>query len=328
MKTTPSYPLEFYAAWFGDHCDRLRSASGGVMPLLGRRIIGQGGVVYGTRWSEGFKAVVAKASSMEELEAFKGSKYVQSTTSPEVYADVVTEVKSGRPVLFSGLPCQIAGLMAKFDRKYENLITVDLICHGVPPQSAFESELGRFRHLLKKHRIDNITFRGNDSHDYNLAFWSGEKCVRSIKGYAQPYFAAYLLGINLKDACYKCPFSRPVRIGDITVGDYIGRGEKNVSCVSLNTPAGRSFFTDVVSDNPKLHVEKRDYNERLRYGLSLVEPVQPGRLHERYVALSGHMSPASSARISLFFHLLRYRSSLLIVAVKRSLGIKGSVFKR
>lgn len=110
---------------------RLRSSSGGVFYILAEKIIREGGVVFGARFDETWQVLIDYADSMKGLQAFMGAKYVQARMA-NAYKDVKRFLTSGRMVLFTGTPCQIAGLHRFLRKSYDNLLTVDIICHGTP----------------------------------------------------------------------------------------------------------------------------------------------------------------------------------------------------
>ena len=133
----PREPLAVYAAVNKDDAVRERSSSGGVFWELGKMVIEEGGVVCGAGWSEDLRVIHKVVDDLEGLKDLQGSKYVQSEIG-ETYKLVQTHLISGRQVLFSGTPCQVAGLRSFLGKEYDNLICVDLICHAVPSPSVFK----------------------------------------------------------------------------------------------------------------------------------------------------------------------------------------------
>ena len=127
-----------YAARTKDDALRLASSSGGIFTELARPILAKGGVVFGCVWEKpALVAIHAKAETEDELAAMRGSKYVQSDLR-DTYREAKAELQKGREVLFSGTPCQIAGLNKYLGKSYDNLLTVEIICHGVPSPAVFE----------------------------------------------------------------------------------------------------------------------------------------------------------------------------------------------
>ena len=139
------------------------------------------------------------------------------------------------------------------------------------------------KHISSEKRLSNITnvrFRGNDSKNFCFSLWNNDRCVYNKRGYTSYYLAGFLLGVTLRECCYSCPYARPERVSDITIGDFIGLGwhipfkysTVNVSSVLINTKKGETFYKQVSNYSPKLQNIERDYKERLEYKPSLVEP--------------------------------------------------------
>ena len=127
----PRKPLKVYAAYNKDEKIRRESSSGGVFTAIAEQVIDEGGIVFGACFDENWEVKHDYTETKEGLKAFRGSKYVQSRIKDN-YQKAEHYLKEGRKVLFSGTPCQIAGLKKYLCKEYENLLTVDFICHGVP----------------------------------------------------------------------------------------------------------------------------------------------------------------------------------------------------
>lgn len=298
IKTCPNnidlqfnYPLQCYASWITDKKKRKICASGGIGTSMSEYMISQGGVVFGSRYDENLHPIITYTDCLEDLEYFKGSRYVQSLIGNKTFKQVKDFLRTGRNVLFIGTPCQVAGLKTFLRKEYDNLITVDLICHGVCPTKYFNEEIS---FLSKKHKlkgISDIRFRGNDGNDYRLTLWNKEKkrlfpknnYFEKIFRYSdleQYYISGFLLGVSLRENCYTCDYARPERISDITIGDFIGLGKvipfdyskTNVSSVLINTEKGKEFYERVSNNIHGLKNIERNYDERLEYEPSLKYP--------------------------------------------------------
>lgn len=282
-------PLSCYASWITDTQKRKICASGGIGTVLSEFAIKQkGGVVFGSRYDEQFTPIITYTEALEELEYFKGSRYVQSVVGNDTLIEVRDFLKSGRFVLFIGTPCQIAGLKSFLRKDYDNLVTVDLICHGVCPTEYFKEEVAYICGRKKIKKLTDVRFRGNDRKNYCLSFWTGKsRCVYNKPAYTQYYFAGFLLGVSLRENCYQCRYARPERISDITIGDFIGLGKeipfnyskRNVSSVTLNTSKGEAFYQEVSRHTDILMNVQREYAERLKYKPSLIEPFHKHKLN-------------------------------------------------
>ena len=231
------YPTACYASWITDKEKRRICASGGIGTTMSEYVIRNGGVVFGSRYNESLVPIMTFTERLEELEHFKGSRYVQSLVGSDTFLQVKKFLINNRQVLFIGTPCQIAGLKSFLKKDYQNLITVDLICHGVCPTKYFTEEVD---YLAKKYKLENIAdarFRGNDGNNYRLTLWNKarrklfpennyrEKLLR-LSVSQQFYIWGFLLGVTLRENCYSCKYARPERISDITIGDFIGLGKQ------------------------------------------------------------------------------------------------------
>lgn len=272
-------PKKCYAAYSVDAEKRRFSASGGIATVLAEQIITEGGVFYGAKYTDKFEVIFEETQEKNELEEFKGSKYVHSHVK-----DSLTKIKqrldAGLKVLFIALPCQIAGLKFFLAKEYENLVTIDLICHGVSPSEYLSSEISC---ISRKNRakVASCMFRNNAGSNYCFVLVNSNKAIVYRKpAYVNPYFRAFLQAISLRENCYTCDYARKERVSDITIGDFIGLGRDvpfdgnahNASVVIINTEKGERFYSRCVENNKTLVSLERDYNEAVKYGPSLNAP--------------------------------------------------------
>lgn len=284
-------PQICYASWIKDRDKRRICASGGIGTIMSEYVINNNGIVFGSCYNEKMIPVMTYAQTLDELEKFKGSRYVQSIVGDNTLKQVKYFIKTGCLVLFIGTPCQIAGLKTYLRKDYENLITVDLICHGVSPTKYLQEEVSYLSQKYKLLDITDIRFRGNDGNNYGLTLWNKDKQkifpktntfkrIFHLNNLQQYYILGFLKGISLRENCYTCKYARPERISDITIGDFIGLGNvssfnystKNVSSVLINTKKGNIFYNQVSSNISDLKNVERNYKERLEYGPSLKYP--------------------------------------------------------
>ncbi len=254
------------------------------------------GGVFGSRYSNDFTPVMSYSETVNELEHYKGSRYVQSIVGKDSFIQAKRFLQQGRTVLYIGTPCQIAGLRGFLHKDYENLYTVDLICHGVCPTRYFKEEVAEIKRQKGIKELSDIRFRGNDGNNFCLTFWSNKRSSNSAKriykgrGYEQYYLAGFLMGVSLRENCYDCDYARPERISDITIGDFIGLGKEtpfkypaqNVSSVTLNTEKGKAFYNQVLKAFAELISIERKYEERLKYKHSLVIPFPRHKLNKEF----------------------------------------------
>lgn len=200
---------------------RRKSSSGGVFGALAEHIFKRGGIVFGARFNSDWEVVHSTAESIEELAPMRGSKYVQSRIG-ETYARAKRELESGREVLFSGTPCQIAGLKYFLRHKdYPKLTLVDIICHGVTPPVLWKHYIG-YRGL--GHSIADVKFRDKQFGWETPLF----KIIFKDRGQYSTDFGRDLfgqgfgLGLTLRPSCSECRFKGVVRFGDLTLADFWG----------------------------------------------------------------------------------------------------------
>ena len=289
------YPATCYASWITDSKKRRICASGGIGTIMSEyTIYHKHGMVYGTQYDKDMEPHTVGGNTVVDIEKFKGSKYVQSIVG-DAYIKIWKNLQSGVFVLYIGTPCQIAGLKNFLKRDYENLVTVDLICHGVCPTTYFNQEIAYLKQKNGIKSLTDIRFRGNDKSNFCLSLWDKQKLLFEKNSYCDFYLGAFLWGVSLRENCYSCNYARPERISDITIGDFIGLGQKipfsysvkNVSSVFINTKRGETFYKEVSDTMPDLVNVERDFRERLEYAPSLKEPfkrdVQNAEFREKYI---------------------------------------------
>jgi NAD-dependent dihydropyrimidine dehydrogenase PreA subunit len=259
-------PLAVYAAKHKDEQIRMASSSGGAFTAIAESVIDEGGVVFGAKFNQDCDVVHSYTETKEGLGAFRGSKYVQSRIG-ESYKEAEGFLKAGRKVLFSGTPCQIAGLKRFLRKEYDNLLTVDFICHGVPSPGVWREYLkeetarqcGEKNSVLQRpiHErnalIEGISFRdkrlGWKKFSFALALsttnGSGAKNTVLL---SEPlnkniFLRGFLADLYLRPSCHACPSKSFKSRSDITIGDFWGvqnvmpeiDDDKGVSVVMVNS---------------------------------------------------------------------------------------------
>lgn len=230
------------------------SSSGGAFAVLAETVLKKGGYVCGAAYGQEEPSVVEHIliHRREELPLLQGSKYVQSNAWV-VFSDIADLLKQGETVLFSGTPCQVAGLKSYLGRTYDNLLTVEVICHGVPSQRMFRDYLqNAFGGAVRRFTFRDKKFGWGYAATVQMA--SG-KCV-SVHRKASSFYDGFIRGYLLRKSCYVCTFAAAERCADITVGDYWGvfqahgdtlrkerkKWESGVSACIVNTEAGKNLF--------------------------------------------------------------------------------------
>jgi len=228
-----------------------KSASGGAFAGLALWAIKNGWIVYGVAFDENLVAHHVKATTVNELDAILSSKYVQS--DPEhTYSEVRELLKEGHHVLYSGTPCQIAGLRSFIGKENPNLLLVDIVCHGVPSPLLFAKQIELLSIRHKKEKIKEYDFRDKRG-GWGLGY--KYKYKRRYKyGNCQDdaYYMYFLNGHTYRESCYDCRYCQTKRVGDITLADYWGvekfhpefYSTKGVSLVLINTEAGEKAWNN------------------------------------------------------------------------------------
>lgn len=238
-----------YAVQHRDDAILRESSSGGVFRMLADEVLGAGGCVAGCKWDEGNRPVLAIAERQEELRSMQGSKYLSSDTGG-IYAQVKQLLENGRTVLFTGAPCQCAGLLNYLKKPYDNLITADFLCHGMPSQQIFDAYVSALENRYGA-KVYDFRFRDKEARGWGMAFSfryrrnGKEKKVCSV-GWTDPYQYGFIHGYFNRYSCYACPFRGNQRFTDLTFCDYWGveryhpmlHREKGVSAVSVNSEKG------------------------------------------------------------------------------------------
>ncbi|MCI8624511.1 MAG: 4Fe-4S dicluster domain-containing protein, partial [Provencibacterium sp.] len=229
---------------------RLVSSSGGAFSLLAQEIIRQGGAVCGAAFDEKFLVRHVFAEDEAGLAAMRGSKYLQSDVG-DTYAQTKTLLEKGRSVLYSGCPCQIAGLYRFLNEDYERLYTVDLLCLGVPSPRFFKEYLAL---EFPPNAVEEVSFR-NKAHGQgwtsdSLMIRTGDGGEHSYNASTSSYEACFQHGVFLRESCYRCPYNTKDRAGDLSLGDFWGieaydpslNDNRGTSMVLVNTQRGRELF--------------------------------------------------------------------------------------
>ena len=278
---------ETYAAAAQD-ADLQQSASGGLFASLAQAVLAQGGVVVGCAMEQEEGQLIARhvmVTAPQDLPRLKGSKYVQSEIGT-IYRDVQEQLNAGKTVLFSGTPCQAAGLRGFLRKAYDNLFVVDIVCHGVPSLQFFRDYL---RLTEEKYGGRIVDFRFRDK----SAGWKLHGCmsIETADGHAKSvcfepeessYYQMFLNSYTYRENCYSCPYAGENRPGDVTIGDYwcidlvhpevlAQQGgkfdeQRGVSCLIVNNARGRELlarFGQGIAREPSSYEQAAKYNAQL-----------------------------------------------------------------
>ena len=198
---------------------RSKSSSGGIFTLIASKILEKNGVVFGASFNNKFMVEHIYVEKEEELYKIRGSKYLQSIIG-DSYKQAKKFLEEGRYVLFTGTPCQIEGLLSYLNKDYENLITQDIICHGVPSPKVWNKYL-EYREKEDGEIPLEINFRSKENgwKNYNLKFrYNGHEYKNNQN--TDKYMQAFLKNVSLRESCYNCSFKKINRLSDITLADF------------------------------------------------------------------------------------------------------------
>lgn len=319
-------PVEFnkvivcFAAVRKNRNELKRCASGGIATLLMEQCFLNGFKVFGSRFDEKMQPRVMELLRREDIEHFKGSLYVQSFVG-NAFSMIKNYLNSNESVLFVGTPCQVAGLRSFLQKKYTRLVCCDLFCHGVSPYSYLEQELK----YLNKGKITNITFRGyHAKEDHWLTLWDGTDKVFKQAGIVNYYLKAFYDCVTLRDNCYMCRYATDVRIGDISLGDFLGlkqaAGDKFVTnCVTavlINTPNGEALFNEI---KKSVDYIERPCEEVVAGGPSLQHPSKRPKTRDRFEKYYSDLGYSKSVRKALFNRMIIANINRYLLFIARRL---------
>lgn len=260
------YPRSCFAMALPAENDLALSASGGAATALMRQAVNENGVVYGCSGEDVYHVRHVRVDNLKDIEKLRGSKYVQSEIGL-IYKDVLSDLKSGKLVLFTGTPCQVAGLKTFLRRDYPNLVTADLVCHGVPSQKMLTENIGYYTDETDGKKI-KIAFRSKsvcrdtktklNSCRIEFGWYFQHQPYSSFarKFYDDSYMFAFLQCLTFRECCYTCRYATSARCSDITLADFWGLGDdaryekgRGVSLCLINTEKGLSFFGKIKDKN-------------------------------------------------------------------------------
>lgn len=249
-----------YAMMASDETRRI-SSSGGMFTVAAEYIMEQGGYVCGAAYNEDYTVEHIITNDRNELGRLRGSKYMQSYASG-VYPVIKKLLQNGKLVLFTGMPCQVAGLYSYLGREYDTLYTMDLLCHGITSSKVFEKY---HKDVLNGKELSRLEFKEKEPWGWhagvNAYFTDGTKYSKPLE--YDLYFVAYLKSIAKNTTCGKCVSNKLPRQGDLTIGDFWGIArhdeevydKKGTSVVLVNNPKAEKFFEKLKSRMKKVKEE-------------------------------------------------------------------------
>jgi coenzyme F420-reducing hydrogenase beta subunit len=320
------YPQKVWAAWSNNEMVRKISASGGVACELYKHWLKIGGVGFGVIYdvNEGchFKLIEKEA----DIDAVRNSKYTFSNTKG-IYKVVKQKLNMDIPVLFIGVPCQIAGLLGYLKKDYENLFTVDIICHGMPPETYLQQHIAKLEQKTRK-TAKKLSFRdsefGTNTFTFTLRDDSNKLFYKKKVLNTDNYQLSYHRALIYRENCYSCKYARRERLADLTIGDFSGIGRispfhfsnHNISCILQNTNKGSELLSKL---NTALTLVERPILEALNYEKQLNSPSikhSKRNIFEQEYRSSKNFNTAASKALC----------KEKIVAIKTALVLKTKLF--
>lgn len=243
-----------FAAINNDNAVRLASSSGGVFSELAKAVIEKGGCVYGARFTDSWNVAHVCIEEANDISLLRKSKYVQSVIG-ESYKDAKAQLKKGRLVLFSGTSCQIAGLTHFLGKDYDNLITVEILCHGAPSLKVWNLYLKEYlgSHHYEIADVASISFRdkvqGMTEYKVSVDLKDGNRISHFF--YEDAYMNGFLSNLTLRPSCYACKAKGENSGSDIVLGDLWNsyqqkpyNDSKGTNIVLVNTEKGLELLKE------------------------------------------------------------------------------------
>lgn len=282
-----NHPIKGFVSYSLNRDIYLNSASGGIFSELAKYVLSKNGIVYGAAF-DGMKVKHIRIDSMNDIIKLQKSKYIQSDTRG-IFKKCRDDLNNDKIVLFSGVPCQISALNNYLGKKYKNLYTCDLVCHGVPSQNRFD-EFIDFENKRKHGKIISFQFRKKMKKNTSSQTYYYEikknKYIKKKSGnyYDFPYLLGFQKYLFLRDSCYDCNYANMERCSDLTLGDYWDliykyNKPKGLSMVLINTKKGEKLFEEI---KDSIYIESVDINTIQKSNECLNHPSKPSKQKEAF----------------------------------------------
>ena len=264
---------DFYACINKNDDIRLKSSSGGVFSLLAESVIASGGVVFGALFDNDFVLVHGYTDTLEGLSDFRGAKYLQSQIG-DAFCQAKEFLEKGRKVLFSGTPCQVSGLLSFLEKEYDNLMCVDMICHGVPSPKVFKMYKGELE-KINGATTKKIVFRnkGTGWKQYSVQLSFHNDTMYSARVSEDIFMRGFLANLYLRPSCYDCREKTLNRKSDMTIADFWGveniapelDDDKGTSLLLVHSDKGKKILAALENG---LIIKKIDGEKAILYNSS------------------------------------------------------------
>ena len=323
-------PLAVYAAQSKDAGVRLESSSGGVFSLMAENVLKEGGVVFGASFDEedwSVRHVAVERTS--DLWKLRGSKYVQSSIG-NVFRDARSWLSKGRKVLFSGTPCQIAGILSFLgpDKINENLFLADVVCHAVPSPNAWSKYLD-WRVLRLGENIHGIAFRNKLTgwKNYSVRITSNTHNEYSVPFTNDSFMQGFINDLFNRPSCHACHFKQLRSGSDVTIADYWGVGgqfhdmddDMGTSLVMVNTGKGEVMINQVLD---RMFVRVSDFEYACKTNISICRSTKANINRTSFFAKLGRSVDFDRLVWRMLLPPFRFRVRRLCGAILRKMGVR------
>ena len=310
-------PAAAYIATVKNPLESKESTSSGIASALARQIIRTGGVVYGCCGRDIEHVRHIRVDNENEVDLLKGSKYVQSSLI-DILPSIKEDLSKVKKVLFIGTPCQVAGV-SRYLHNPDNLVTIDLVCHGVPSQRLLTDALHSYQPNCDLSSAD-VRFRKKDGGKSRYGLF-----VRDVNGIelynsafpANEYITGFLSGLYYRESCYQCHYARPERVSDITLGDYwdfegrvkIANKEGGLSMLIVNSEKGVNLIKE---GQDLISLLSGDYSGFVKKNGQLSHPIKKNERYEGFKTDYPRLGFHKAAKKHLRMQILIIRKNMFI----------------
>lgn len=255
----------------------IKGSSGSIFVILANYVLNNKGIVYGTAFNDKYETNIVKVTQKENLDKLMGSKYIQSNTQ-HTYSQVKEDLQNGKLVFYVGTPCQIAGLKSYLNKEYNNLLTADLVCHGVPSQKLFKKYIESIEDKYKS-KIKQYYFRNKEKNGWGLnikiLLENGKIIYKNAN--LDSFYKSFLEGKTYREVCYNCRYTNLNREGDFTLADYWGiqrehpdfNSNLGTSAILINTKKGEEIFNNI---NSNIYYVETKIEKIIKENKNLIRP--------------------------------------------------------
>lgn len=284
-------PIKVLGAKLKDKDIVLKSSSGGIFSYFANKVLDEGGVVFGARFDDEWNVIHDYTETKEGLIPFRKSKYVQSRIG-DSFNKAKFFLKQGRKVLFTGTPCQIKSLKLFLRNDYENLLTIDIVCHGVPSPKIWKMYLDSFiteKNILKRN-IFEIDFRAKPEGWLNFCFSvkynKNNKSIDFCQNFKENiYMKAFLQNLILRPSCGQCKARINQSYSDFTIADFWGVNiikpefydYTGVSLILINTDKLLKYI-----DSNDLDIVDVSFDEVIKYNPCIARSAVINQRRDKY----------------------------------------------